>query len=403
MPRPPLDVGTYGSITVRRTGSNRFEARARFRMSDGSLKLVGRVGASSAKATANLKRALSELTSDSAQGAVSGEMRMKTLANMWHDELAREMQIGGRSHGTIRIYRSVLDNWVIPAVGALRVREISVMACDRLIKNVHDRTSYDTAKSVRTVLSAVCGYAVRHGAMTVNPVHSVARLVRGDQRQVRALDASERTDLLVRLEQLADRRGLDSRGRRLGARAKVWSDLPDVVRAMLATGVRLGELLALSGTDVDVIQHTLAVDHHLVRVTGSGLVRVATRKGGSKGLLLKLPVWSVSMFRQRKLAAGEGPLFPSANGEWLDPSNVTHRIREAFSDCGYSWVTSHVFRKTVATVLDEADLPLSALADQLGNTQTVADKHYRRRRVANEASAAALEDILSDSSRNERK
>jgi len=52
----------------------------------------------------------------------------------------------------------------------------------------------------------------------------------------------------------------------------------------------------------------------------------------------------------------------------------------------------------VASVLDEANLPLSALADQLGNTQQVADKHYRARRVANDASAAALEDILGEQS-----
>ncbi|GLY69941.1 hypothetical protein [Amycolatopsis taiwanensis] len=84
------------------------------------------------------------------------------------------------------------------------------------------------------------------------------------------------------------------------------------------------------------------------------------------------------------------------NGEWLDPSNVVQRIQEAFAEVGYGWVTSHVFRKTVASVLDEAGLPLSAIADQLGNTQKVADKHYRKRRVANEASAAALEGMFGE-------
>lgn len=57
---------------------------------------------------------------------------------------------------------------------------------------------------------------------------------------------------------------------------------------------------------------------------------------------------------------------PPANGAWLDPGNVTHCSREAFSACAYEWVTSHVFRKTVATVLDEANLATMAIADQLG-------------------------------------
>jgi integrase len=63
---------------------------------------------------------------------------------------------------------------------------------------------------------------------------------------------------------------------------------------------------------------------------------------------------------------------------------------------GYGWVTSHVFRKTVATVLDEANLPITAIADQLGNTRAVAERHYRKRRVANQASADALEGMLGE-------
>ncbi|MEU3270472.1 tyrosine-type recombinase/integrase [Saccharomonospora sp. NPDC006951] len=163
---------------------------------------------------------------------------------------------------------------------------------------------------------------------------------------------------------------------------------------MLATGVRLGELLAFSGDDVDPVDRLVQVDHHIIRAKGIGLVRVAKRKGNQPGLTLRVPEWSLPMLRRRKLASGGGPLFASANGTWLDPSNVIHRIQEAFPAVGYDWATSHVFRKTVATVLDEADLPLSAIADQLGNTQNVADKHYRGRCVANKASAEALEGMF---------
>ena len=61
---------------------------------------------------------------------------------------------------------------------------------------------------------------------------------------------------------------------------------------------------------------------------------------------------------------------------------------------GYEWVTSHVFRKTVGTVLDEAGLPTTAIADQLGNTRAVAERHYRKRRVTNRENVAALEAML---------
>ncbi|MFD2419972.1 tyrosine-type recombinase/integrase [Amycolatopsis pigmentata] len=396
MPRPPLPIGTYGVIRTKLIAPKTWEASARFRMADGRLKRVGRTGRSKADAVTRLKKAMTTLAAEVRGDEISGDTRMKRIAEMWTAELDREANLGDRSPGTVRNYRSQLKNWITPAIGELQARELTVTTCDRLVKKVQDATSYDTAKSVRAVLTGLCSYAVRHGAMALNPVRSVGRLARGTQKEVVALDRDQCSDLLMNLERLADNKRTDSRGRSIGSRAQVWQDLPDIVRTMLATGVRLGELLALTGNDVDPQERTVAVGHHLIRVNGQGLVRAANRKGNQSGLLLRLPEWSVSMLRRRKLASGGGPLFSTWNGEWLDPSNVIHRIQEAFADVGYGWVTSHVFRKTVASVLDEAGLPLSAIADQLGNTQKVADKHYRKRRVANEASAAALEGMFGE-------
>jgi integrase len=52
------------------------------------------------------------------------------------------------------------------------------------------------------------------------------------------------------------------------------------------------------------------------------------------------------------------------------------RIKTAFAECGYGWIISHVFRKAVASLLDDAGLPIGDIADQLGNTRTVAEQHY---------------------------
>ena len=231
--------------------------------------------------------------------------------------------------------------------------------------------------------------------MHANPIRSVSRLVGATQKEVVALTADQRADLLAKLEELARKRGVDSVGRSLGPRARIWLDMPDLVRTMLATGVRLGELLALDDAAFDAEARTLAIDWRIIRVPGHGLQRRALRKGNQRGLLLRVPKWSVPMLSRRTDAAmGGSPLFPSASGGWLDPSNVINRIGEAFDECGYNWVTSHVFRKTVATVLDEANLPTGAVADQLGNTRAVAEKHYIARRVANEQAADALENMV---------
>lgn len=397
MPRPPTPVGTYGEISTRKLAPKKWEARARFRMADGTSKQVRRVDSSREASKTRLREAMTRLSTEVRGGEISPDTRVAKIAGLWFEELQREATLADRSPNTVRIYRSHLNNWVLPAVGELQARELTVTACDRLVKRVHDTKSYETAKSVRAVLSSVCGYGVRHGAMGANPVRSVGRLAsNGNGKEVVALTLEQRADLLAQVERLAEEKQTDTLGRSLGARGQVWSALPDLVRCMLATGVRLGELLALTAGDVDVSERTVTVAFHLVRIEGQGLVRVPNRKGNSTGLVLKVPEWSVSMWRQRRSGSADDPLFPSWSGGWLDPSNVINRISEVMDDAGYGWVTSHVFRKTVATVLDEANLPTSAIADQLGNTQRVADKHYRKRRAANDASAAALERMVTE-------
>lgn len=111
-------------------------------------------------------------------------------------------------------------------------------------------------------------------------------------------------------------------------------------------------------------------------------------------MLLALPQWSLPLSKRHKEAARDGILFASFTGRLLDPSNVINSIAEAMDAVGYGWVTSHVFRKTVGTVIDEAGLSTTAIADQLSNTRAVAERHYRKRRVANQANAAALEKML---------
>ena len=46
--------------------------------------------------------------------------------------------------------------------------------------------------------------------------------------------------------------------------------MTDLVRTMLVTGVRLGELLALDGTAFDAHGLTVATDWRIIRITGRG-------------------------------------------------------------------------------------------------------------------------------------
>lgn len=395
MARPVTPVGAWGEISVKQISDTRWQAHARIRQADGRSRQVRISGESRPKAINNLKKKLTRLAAEITSGTVDKETRFGVLADQWLDELTRDYKLAKKPGTTPRLYRGYVKNWVRPALGELQAREVRAKQCDDLIQRGAEK-SYETAASVRSVLRGICSYAIRVGAMDVNPAKSTGRLTRGEKSEVMALTLEQRTDLVAKLEALGAAKQTDSRGWSLGRRGTVWLQLPDIMRAMLCTGVRLGELLALTGEEVDPTAPNVLVAYHLVRESGVGLVRYENRKGNGRGLLLGVPQWSVPMWRRLKLASGGGVLFPSWNGEFSDPSNVINRIQEAMAHemVGYGWVTSHVWRKTVATVLDEADLPTTAIADQLGNTPKVVEQSYRRKRETNQQAVVALEGMV---------
>ncbi len=55
-------------------------------------------------------------------------------------------------------------------------------------------------------------------------------------------------------------------------------------------------------------------------------------------------------------------------------------MSDAFTTAGFPWATSHLFRKTVATLMDQAGLSSRAAADQLGHaiTSMTTDVYFGR-------------------------
>lgn len=64
-------------------------------------------------------------------------------------------------------------------------------------------------------------------------------------------------------------------------------------------------------------------------------------------------------------------MFPSQLGKLRDRSNSNSDIREALDPLGFGWVTTHVFRKTAARLLDESGLTIREIADQLGHRRVI--------------------------------
>jgi integrase len=194
----------------------------------------------------------------------------------------------------------------------------------------------------------------------------VSRLEKGRRKSPRALTADEAAAFLSRLKEseLARRH-----------------DLHDLMLFLLATGVRIGEALALRWCDVDLDAAVVDINGTITRIRGKGLVRSDVKTETSERML-RLPAWCVDALRTRyKAQAVDAPVFPDTKGGYRDPSNTGKVFRKVRGD-DFAWVKSHTARRTLATLLDGAGLSARDIADQLGHARpSMTQDVYMGRRI----------------------
>jgi integrase len=125
---------------------------------------------------------------------------------------------------------------------------------------------------------------------------------------------------------------------------------------LLATGLRVGEALALTWDAVDLSAGTVEVRGTVIRVKGRGLIIKPAPKTRAGFRTLVLPSWAVEMLRLRPPGGPDQTVFCSVLGGLRDRDNAIGDLRNALNAAGFTWVTSHTFRRTVATLMDQSGI-----------------------------------------------
>ncbi len=357
MARPPLPLGAHGEIHARETANGWF-AECYYRGYDGRTRRVQRRGNTEARAKRILKAAIAgmvEAGHTSGSPGLKPHSRVREAAELWLKSITAD-----RASTTIAAYRCRLNSLVLPTIGDLLLREVDAATLDALMYALRERgLAPYTLSTARCVLGGIFGYATKHRAIRFNPVRDMSSLDRTSHKAVRALTPAERAELLA---------GLDADP------VAVHRDLPDLVRFMLATGMRLGEAIGVRWCDVDLERKLVRVTGNIVSVPGRGLVR---RGGKTAAALRTIPLaqFVVTRLKARLAAYAPGeveprsPVFPNTLGAWQDPSWVTRVIREYRTAHDCPWLTSHIFRKTAATILKEQGWDALQIANFLGHTK----------------------------------
>lgn len=377
--RPRLRIGQHGNITRKEIEPGLWLARCRYRDADGVTRLVERRSPAGAddKHGKAAEDALIASFEDRRPPGVSGEITADTKISALVQQHLELLAEANRAPATMTTYRSAARHLELFS-SALRLGEATPGRLNAVIRSLKKAHGANMARHGRTLLRGALQIAVLDDVIEANPVLQVSRIE--SERKPKGA----RSLAVVELRELLEKLRTSEPCQR--------ADLVDPVTVLAATGMRRSELLALRWSDFDEVAGTLAIRGKVARIAGKGLKRLDTGKTEASERVVPLPDFAVTALTERRGRAFLGEqkmIFPSTAGTWRDPDNFNKQWRKVRADLGVPDVTSHSFRKTVATLIDEAGMSARVGADQLGHAKVsmTQDKYMRRGKVHAEVAA----------------
>jgi integrase len=371
--RPALRIGAHGKISRVHLGGGLWLARCRYRDSDGVSRKVQRLGPPDIYdqygklAEDALVQALADRRSSSPSDTIGLETLLIALLEQHLVRLAED----GRSPVTLSTYRFAVGK-LHKFIGGVRVGEASPARIDAALRSMRSAHGPTMARQAKTVLRGALQLAVMANVLGSNPVRDVQPLrSNAPPKGAVGLTAEQLRDLLRKLQ---------------ASKFCQDHDLVDPMTLLIATGLRRSELLGLRWIDYDDAARTLAVAGKVVRVSGEGLLRVDETKSAAGRRTVPVPLFAVEMLRIRRRLSYLGEravIFPSTAGTLRDPNNFGKEWRNVREQLGVPEVTTHSFRKTVATLIDDDGLSARVGADHLGHAKVsmTQDRYMTRGRV----------------------
>lgn len=367
-----IQRGDIGDVYFQKRASG-FRAAVYFRDSLGRRKRAVRSGKTKAAARRELLKHVELTQSGVTHSDVAAAMTLVEAVEWWLSDFESKVDRGERAETTFDTYESVVRTHIRNALSDCMLDDFTPAMVDTYLQGVLKVSGYAAAKQCRTVLSNTGSLLMRRGMISRNPVGDVPKLEakRKRKRKKRALTASQARAFLRHVREYDQLRGTDNY---------------DLLMVLLATGCRVGEALALSWSCVDFATGSVQVEATAARVKGRGIL-VGPTKSEAGERNLTLPGWCLEVLRDRRERRPDGDIiFPTTTGAYRDRSAVGKQIR-AMRGSQWSWVTSHTFRRTMATLMDDSGASARAVADQLGHSRisTTLDVYMARDRRSDAA------------------
>lgn len=246
-------------------------------------------------------------------------------------------------------YGVSIDKHIVPALGAVRLAELNAGDVERFIAGLLSAVAGSTARTIVAHFRTMLAAAVRANVIPANPA-AVARKPRHEPAAVETYSPAELRKLIA-------------------AAARYASG--GVVAALAATGMRVGEVLALDVGDWDPARGTIAITKTYSLRFGTG----PTKSRHSRRTITAPDVLRPVLDTARG-GRTEGPLFTTTLGNRRPAQTIVRGWKGTLRATSLPYRKLHALRHSVATAMIGAGVPLPDVAKYLGDTTATLARTY---------------------------
>lgn len=279
-----------------------------------------------------------------------------TLAD-WLDYWLEELVCPGVKATTYDTYARKIDKHILPYLGQKPIRDITGEDIRRYLDALCVRISLGTARDVWRILHTAFREAREKKLIASAPYEGV----KGPKRQ------QKKPRFLHKVEQAKIERESISTGR-----------IENVVA--LYTGLRLGELCALTWEDVDFETNTIHVRRTLGRIrqpNGKTCVVLSVPKSLCSVREVPVPAFVIALLSAKAAQRAEDAGFVFGEGEKpIDPRTVQLRFKRLTAKLGIEGAHMHTLRHTFATRCLEQQVGHEVLCELLGHSSPEVTYRY---------------------------
>jgi integrase len=218
-----------------------------------------------------------------------------------------------------------------------------------------------TIKRIRTALSPIFSTAVKKELLLKNPVTN-ATTPAGEEKERLYLDAEQCKELMSFLDEFSN------------------PQMPRVIKTLIYTGMRVGELTALHWEEVDLDKAMITVKYNLYRLDGK--YQLSTPKTKSSARVIALPPQLVEILREqkswqdeRRKAVGNrwierGAVFTGSYGEYMNKNYINLQFKQLLAKHSFPDIHIHDLRHANASLLINMGVPVKVISEHLGHRDT---------------------------------